>query len=351
MSRPKTIAVYALTAPGAETARRLAASLGDARVFLPQRLAGPGEEGFTRLAEALAAGWDAFGGHVVVAAAGVVVRAIAPLLAHKTVDPAVVVLDGAGRFAVSLLSGHLGGANDLAQRAAAVTGGEAVVTTASDAAGLPALEVLTAELGWRVENLGPLAAAARELVEGRALPLHDPEERLMPHLAPWPGRFQPRGDAPPAGDAGPGVWVGWGEPAPGGGWLALRPPCLALGMGMNRGAGADELEGLARALLTGAGLSPLSLACLASADIKRDEPGLLELARRLDLPLKFFDATMLKQVKVPHPSQVVERHLGTGSVCEAAAILAARGGRLLAGKQKSANATAAVALMPADGST
>ncbi len=350
MSLPGPIAVYALTAPAAATARRLAAGLEGARVFLPRRLAGLGEEGFTRLAEALAANWSAYGGHVVVAAAGVAVRAAASLLEHKAIDPAVVVLDGSGRFAVSLLSGHLGGANDLARAAARITGGQAVITTASDAAGLPSLEALAAELGWRVESLAPLAAVSRELVEGRAVAVYDPEARLWPALAPWPGSFAARDTAPPAGDTGPGVWVGWSEPAPGGGWLALRPPCLVLGMGMNRGTGADELEELARSLLSGAGLSALCLARLASAELKRDEPGLLELARRLELPLKFFESSRLKQMKVPHPSRVVERHLGTGSVCEAAAMLAARGGRLLAGKQKSRNATAAVALMTPDGS-
>lgn len=345
------LAVYALTAPAADTARRLAAGLAGAQVFLPERLAAAGEHGFTKLAQALAANWPNYQGHLVLAASGVVVRAIAPLLESKAKDPAVVVLDGAGRYAVSLLSGHLGGANDLARQAARVLGGAAVITTATDAAHLPSLEQLAAELGWRWDDLKPLAAVSRELVEGRQVPVYDPGGWLTPHLTPWPGAFSQRSDSPPTGHAGPGVWVHWSQPAPGGSWLALRPPCLAMGLGMNRGTSAQELVDLVERVLSESGLSPLALATLASAEIKNDEAGLLELAEQMNLPLRFFTAEQLKKIKVPHPSAVVAKHLGTKSVCEAAAILAASKGPLLATKQKSKNATCAVALIPAASST
>ncbi|CAO0822153.1 cobalt-precorrin 5A hydrolase [Desulfarculales bacterium] len=157
-----TLAVYAITPTGAEVARTLAPSLSGATLFLPRSLAylPDGEELFDRLALALAANFLEYGGHVILAAAGIVVRALAPLLHHKAQDPAVVVVDQAGRYAVSLLSGHLGGSNALARRVAEILGGQAVITTATDTANLPSLEMLAGELGFRVENLMALARAA-----------------------------------------------------------------------------------------------------------------------------------------------------------------------------------------------
>jgi cobalt-precorrin 5A hydrolase len=92
------------------------------------------------------------------------------------------------------------------------------------------------------------------------------------------------------------------------------------------------------------GLARAALAVLASVEAKRDEAGLIELAKRLGLELELFSAARLERVAVPNPSGLVRRHMGTSSVCEAAAILAARGGQLIAGKRKSINATLALAL-------
>ena len=108
---------------------------------------------FPRLSEAFREAFAQGENLVCVMAAGIVVRGIAPYLKGKDTDPAVVVVDEAGRFAVSLLSGHLGGANDLARRVAEVLGGTAVITTATDVQGLPALDVLAVAQGLTIENL------------------------------------------------------------------------------------------------------------------------------------------------------------------------------------------------------
>lgn len=343
---PASLALYALTPQGAATARRLAAGLPGAQVFLPQALAQPGEQGFARLTQALAANFSAYEGHVVLAATGIVVRALAPLLAHKAQDPAVVVVDQEGRFAISLLSGHLGGANDLARRAAAILGGQPVITTATDLAGLPALELLAAELGLAVENLPALAGAGMALLRGDVLPVRDPEGWLWPVLQErWPGLCRQVDDEEAAGLRGqPLVWVGWQVLTPPPAWLVLRPPALALGLGCNRGTSVEEMEFFLAQTLARQGFAPLAMACLASVEAKRDEAGLLELARRLDVELIFYSAQELAGVEAPNPSPTVLRHMGVASVCEAAAILAARGGPLLLPKHKSPNLTLAVAL-------
>lgn len=353
---PQPLAVYAITPVGAELARTLALSLPGATLFLPRALAyrPDGEELFDRLTQALAANFHHFGGHVVLAAAGIVVRALAPLLQSKTQDPAVVVVDQAGRYAVSLLSGHLGGANALARRVAELLGGQAVITTATDTAGLPSLEMLAGELGLRVENLAALAKVSMSLLDGGQPAVHDPEGWLWPMLQRrWPGRFEllTPGQEDSLAEK-PLIWVGWHLLDPPPAWLVLRPPALSLGLGCNRGTSADEMEALLREALQSQGLSPASLCCLASVRAKSDEPGLLDLAARLNLPLKFYSAEELSAVEVPNPSATVARHMGVASVCEAAAMLAAGSRRLLVSKQKSPNVTLAVALKgPQAGST
>lgn len=344
-SLPRPLAVYALTREGARLARRLASDLPGAELFLPERLAQGGEPSFERFGAALAENFHRYRGHVIFAAAGIVVRSLDGLLRGKAVDPAVVVLDARGRHAVSLLSGHLGGANDLARETARLLGGQAVITTATDSLGLPSLEVIAAARGCRVENLPALKGISGDILDGRAAAVYDPAGWLRPELERWGGCFNFLVDEPdPRREERPLVWVGWRTLAPPRSWLVLRPPCLALGMGCNRGTGADEMEDFVRLVLRRAGLSAASLKCLATVEAKRDELGLAELARRLDLEMVFYEPRQLNQAAVPNPSAMVEKHMGTSSVCEAAAILAAGNGRLLATKQKSPNATAAVAL-------
>jgi cobalt-precorrin 5A hydrolase len=126
--------------------------------------------------------------------------------------------------------------------------------------------------------------------------------------------------------------------------LVLRPASLVAGIGCNRNTAADEIKSLLEEVLATAGLSLLSLKCLASIDVKSDEEGLIELSRKLDLPLVFYKRQELNQViTIENPSTVVEKHVGVKSVCEAAAILAARNGTLIVPKQKTKNVTVAIA--------
>lgn len=341
------IALYALGAPGADLCRRLAAGMAEGEVFLPRRHArtDQGERPFPSLGAVLADNFFRYQGHVLVCAAGMVVRCLAPLLRGKDQDPAVVVVDQKGEFAVSLLSGHLGGGNELARRTALILGGEAVITTATDNLGLPSLEMEARLLDLVVENLAALAGVSSALVDGRSVPVCDPEGRLAPVTVQHPELFTAVSAQEAARLAdGPLVWVSWRSRAVPGSWLVLRPRCVALGMGCNRGTGADELENLARAALEQADASPASLKALASAEAKRDEPGLLEVANRLGMEPVFYDHEVLAKVEVPNPSEAALRCLGTGSVCEAAALLASNHGRLILPKIKSSNATAAVAV-------
>ncbi|MFH1090633.1 MAG: cobalamin biosynthesis protein [Pseudomonadota bacterium] len=343
--KPRPIAVYALTSPAAGTARKIAACLPEARLFLPSRLARPGEQAFEKLPSALAENFHLFQGHVVVAAAGIVVRALAYLLADKASDPAVVVVDQDGRFAVSLLSGHLGGANELARKAALILGGQAVITTGTDASGKPGLELIARDQGLKIENIEALSPISRMVLEGEAVEVYDPENWLRPALSAWPDSFTLLSGLPSPPEDRPLVLVSHDLKSFPDSWLLVRPPSLAVGLGCNRGTSREELEQLLGEVLAHYGLSPDSLSLLASIEAKRKEPGLLALAEKLNLEIAFFPAHELESVSAPTPSAAVKKHMGVASVCEAAAMLAAGTDRLLVRKQKSANATLAVALI------
>jgi len=334
---------WACSRQGAELARRLAAELGGT-VRPPARLALPGEAGYRSLLPAVARAFPDHAAHVFVCAAGIAVRAIAPLLAAKDADPAVIVLDQAGRFAVPILSGHLGGANELARRIAAATGGQPVITTGTDLAGLPAIDLLAQERNMTIVGLEAVKAVSAALLDGAAVPLVDREERLFPPDDPRRVHF-PSVRADEARELPLAVWVDWRETAAPRGHLLLVPRVLAAGVGCRRGAGAGEILDCLRAACARAGAHPSALAVLGSVELKADEAGLLDAARRLGLRVAFFAAGELAAVDVPTPSARVAQAAGTPSVAEAAALLLARNTELICEKTIAGRVTAALALM------
>ncbi|MFE7930491.1 precorrin-3B C(17)-methyltransferase [Streptomyces sp. NPDC057456] len=265
-------------------------------------------------------------------ATGAVVRLVAPLLSDKTSDPGVVCVDEAGRFAVPVVGGHAGGANELALAVGELLGAQPVVTTATDAVGIPGLDTL----GLPVE--GDVAGLTRALLDGEPVALA--AEVAWP-LPPVP--FAERGSYT--------VRLTDRAVEPAAGEVLLRPPSLVVGVGASRGAPVDEVLDLVEGVLREAGLSARSLAEIATVDAKRDEPGIVEAARRLGVPVVTYTAEELAGVAVPNPSDAPLAAVGTPSVAEAAALIG--GGELLVPKQKSAGvpatATCAVVRRPGRG--
>lgn len=298
---------------------------------------------YRRLSQVFQGAFRARENLVCIMAAGIVVRGIAPYLRGKDLDPAVVVLDEGGQFAVSLLSGHLGGANELARQVAQLLGGTPVITTASDIRGLPALDVLASRLGLTIQNLAGVRRVQMALLSGRPVRVVDPDGYLSGVLTQYPGLFTREPDLAAARVAGrPTVYVGFREGPWPEWWLVLRPKNLVAGVGCHKGTPASEIVDFIKAVFTEARLSLLSLKALATIAAKKEEQGLKEAARSLGVEFIWFTAEELEEIAVPHPSAQVARHLGVQSVSEAAA-LKAGGVELIVPKRKGTNVTLAVA--------
>jgi len=334
---PEPVAIYSFCSQGIAIAQRLGAQLA-ATLFAPTRLAGPGMEKMTRLAETMAQSWRAFAGHIFVGATGIAVRAIAPHLRTKTQDPAVVVCDPSGRFVISLVSGHLGGANALASAAARILGATEVITTASETTGTPAVDLLARESGLAIGNPEALARTQGAWLEGQRLALWDPEGWLrLPENA--RSLLTPT-DAPEAA----AIWVGPETTAASA--LRLHPPCLAIGVGCRRGVPASPILKAITATLGAHGLSPKAVALVCSIDAKAQEPGLHEAARSLGVPFRCFPPDVLSAQPAPHPSARVYQHMGVSSVCEAAALASHPQARLRIPKTIHGPVTVAAAQLP-----
>ncbi|MDP9432768.1 MAG: cobalamin biosynthesis protein, partial [Actinomycetota bacterium] len=297
--RDRGIGVVSVTAAGQTAARRLTEVWPEAR-----RYDGPPREALTRA-------FAECDGVVCFLAVGATVRLLAPLLSDKHSEPGVVCVDEAGRFAVPVVGGHAGGANELAERVADVLGAQAVVTTASDAAGVTALDTLGADLGFRLQPGSELAAVGAAMLRGERVSLVSDRTEPLPPLP--PNVVAVPLPAEPSALSGPllAVTDRVGElsrPA-----VVYRPPSIVVGIGSSRGVSADEVRALLDEVLADAGVSPLSVRHLATVEAKRDEPGIVAVAAERGWHLVCHPAERLAAIGVPNPSEVVRAAVGTPS--------------------------------------
>lgn len=352
-SKTNNVAVWALTPNGKELADSIRRKMTGADVYLPQNLAEIQSENFMfqKLGERIKDEFDRYSGHIFIMSTGIVVRLIAPLIKHKTEDPAVVVVDDGGHHAISLLSGHLGGANELARQIAAMIGARPVITTATDVNQVPAIDLLAKEKNLTIENPGAIKTVNMALLMGKKIMVCDPHDFLKNSL---PEAEKITSDELIKHFKKEGQHIDFENvahvfiddlnvelPAA---VLILRPASLIAGIGCNRNTGASEISAHLQDVLAKNKLAPASLKGIASIDLKADETGLILAADNLKLPLTFFSKQDLNQVKnIKNPSKIVEKHVGVKSVCEAAAILATRNGTLIVPKQSTPNVTVAIA--------
>jgi len=346
-------ALIAITRNGALLGQKVRDGLGSCDLFVSRRYAGQAGQQkqlfdppelkplVTRL-------WQEYDGLIFIMASGIVVRTIAGLLESKATDPAVVVMDDAGRFAISLLSGHLGGANDLAERCAFISGSRAVITTATDSNDLPSFDLLAKEQGWVIDDLGSVKTLNRLLLDNEEIAVVDPSGTTRCWCR-GRGRltFHDTITAAMASQAAGYLFVTNRHLPPQtrpDNLLILRPHNLVLGIGCNRGTPLEEIDAFVSGHLKRIFLSIKSVRCIATAAAKSDEPGLVAFADHLGVPLVCYESAELNSVAAPSaPSEHAFKAIGAVGVAEPAALLASHGGTLLLKKVKSDNVTLAVA--------
>ena len=294
--------------------------------------------------------WRDFDAFVFIGAMGICVRTIAPYIKDKHEDPAVVCVDSMGLNAVSVLSGHVGGANRLTRDIAAMIGAREVITTQSDHAGLWALDTLAERFHWAIASdddmnecifafvrREPTALLMEVCDEGtdyleKTLPEHVTVVKSLEEVD--AGRFKLVIMVTPYNLCAPyGVLE-----------LHFVPMIASLGFGL--ASHPDDYEDIYDQIdetMSRMGVLPC-YKHYCTIDVKQDEAFCAMLEDDLDEEVVFFTAEELAQVEVPHPSKTVEKHVGTPSVCEAAAILGSNHGKLIVPKVKGKNWTAALAI-------
>lgn len=348
------ISLISFTKNGFETEKRLAFTLKAAGheacpyvmgKYALQAAAREQELNFSPVREGGLSSWagERFGdsdGLIFVGACGIAVRAIAPHVKDKKTDPAVLVLDEAGRFVIPVLSGHLGGANELALGVSEGLGCQPVITTATDVNRKFAVDTFAKERGLIIDDLRLAKEVSAAVLAGEPV-----------------GLFCdfPVGDALPEGlyrdrICGRNLRISVRRARHGEENTVLRliPRCVALGLGCRRGTPKEKLLSVIRQALEAAKIDIRSVCALASIDLKSGEAGLCELSGELGIP--FLTYTGEELLAVPGEfsySEFVERTTGVGNVCERAAMAAcmevAKSARLLAGKYAADGVTVAAA--------
>lgn len=268
---------------------------------------------------------------IFIGACGIAVRAIAPFVRDKRTDPAVLCVDELGRFVIPLLSGHIGGANDLARTLSDRIGAMCVVTTATDVHKRFSVDAWAARQGLLIDDMRAAKAVSAAILEG-AVPLKSD----FPIAARLPAGVVP-------GETGAvGIYLTAGLGHPFETTLRLIPRVLILGIGCRKGVSAEAVAQAVSRTLADAGLDIRAVKCAASIDIKREEPGLLEYCQEAGLPIRFYPAQTLMEVEGDFTSsEFVKKTTGADNVCERAAMVEAR--RLLVRKTALNGVTVAVA--------
>lgn len=320
----KTV-IVALTRKGAMVADSIRNQLPSS-LYLPERFwkEVPGTLPISgSLTQCVGKLFQEYEGIIFVSALGIAVRSVAPYIESKWCDPAVVVVDEQRQFAVSLLSGHWGGGNDLARLVARILRATPVITTASDLRGVKTPEMIAQELGFLMENRENLPHLSALCLEGESVVYMTDDETLknrFPKDVVWVREIPPEAK---------GVILVTDKVVtfPTLPFLVLRPRRMVLGVGMRRGVAFSTLLSLVTDFLAEYGVAPGGVGVLASVERKCRESALWELASYLGVSLRFFSVAELKQVASRFPqSPRVERVLGVGSVARPSGYLASGGG-------------------------
>ncbi|PXV65949.1 precorrin-4 C11-methyltransferase [Dysgonomonas alginatilytica] len=278
---------------------------------------------------------------IFIGAMGICVRSIAPYIVDKYTDPAVVNIDSTGKYVVSVLSGHIGGANDLSKQVANIIGGEAVITTQSDNTNLWALDTIGKKFGWVTDSNAvnfnyPLTSFVNKKPTALLLDINDEGTTYLERTAPEHvdlyykyedinlHKYELLIAVTPYLYPDAGIQV-----------IYYHPRVLHLGVGCRKDCDPKGITDYLSAEIKGLKIAMSSIKDISSIDLKKDEALLEDIQVSLkNIPVNIYSADELKDIEVPNPSQKVKEVTSVSSVSEATAIKSANGGSLILEKQK-----------------
>lgn len=347
------LAVISVTRNGAELAARLQKILpGPVALFAKAGRHGrTNQQEYDSLSELVSAIFSNYDGLIFIMSTGIVVRVIAPFVQDKRYDPAVVVMDDLGRHVVSLLSGHIGGANELTRSISQLIGADPVITTATDIANRPAADILAVKLNLVMEPFEKMKTINAAIAAGERVRFFiDPElpdrGEYAVKAAALGIQLEDMGQLAQDGLYDAAVIITSRELDILKPHLYLRPACLAAGIGCRRGVPGAEILAALKDACREAGHSIKSVAVLGSTVVKNDEVGLLSAAEQLEIPIEFFSNEQIQTKIDSHgleTSPFVKQQIGVGNVCEPAAMLAGLADRLILPRKKYSKITVALA--------
>src|SRR5881628_322530 len=269
---------------------------------------------------------------------GAVIRMIAPHLADKKRDPAVIVIDDRANHVISTLSGHLGGANTLARLVASLLGAKPVITTAADVNETIAVDLLGREFGWTIENFENVTKTSAFMVNEEKIAIYQEAGEKNWWHAPLPKNVNivDNIEHVKSPEFKAGLIISdkaISDPELLGKSVVYRPKSLVVGIGLHWDTSKDVIESAIKAVFEEKGLSFKSIRNISSINREAKVEGLEEFSKQYGIPVEIYDKDKLVSVSVPNPSQVVQKFEGTPSVSEASSLLSSKG-QLIVPKQK-----------------
>ena len=347
-------AVLAITKNGVKIGSRLAAEFPDTIAFAPEKLARDdlkvtwyGEPTSVMLGK-LFSEYDAL---ICVFSLGAVIRLMAPHLSDKKSDPAVLVIDDKMTHVISVLSGHIGGANQLARDVAERTGARAVITTAADVNKTVAVDLVGRDMGWVIDDDSTVTATSAHMVNGERIGVYQDAGSTKWWKGPLPKNVITYDDinVMAGSDCKAFLTITDRETVPAKmrrRGVVYRPPTLVVGVGLHHSTTSEKIKTEIHACLAKHDLSRKSVAKLASLKKPVVVRGLKDAAEEMGVPVVYIERERLAQMDAPNPSGVVARFEGTPSVSEAAALLVSEGELIIEKQKFPPDLTLAVARIP-----
>ncbi|MDO4647138.1 MAG: cobalt-precorrin 5A hydrolase [Eubacteriales bacterium] len=284
-------------------------------------------------------------GIIFVGAAGIAVRSIAPYIVSKKTDPAILVIDECGKFVISLMSGHLGGANELTKLCSEILTAIPVITTATDLHGKFAVDVFAKKNACSILDLKAAKEVSAGILKGEPIGFYSefPWEGELPEGLVWIQNPEEK-DPSELPEIGIAVTIHRNR-KPFSHTVRIIPKVVSLGMGCRKGKSYEELRPFAESLLTKHDLSLDSIRDLSSIDLKKEEEGLLSLSREWKIPFITYTAEELSRAPGEYaPSGFVTKITGVDNVCERSAVLSSEEGIVIQKKLADSGMTGSLAV-------